>query len=126
MFVYAWVYTYACTDMCTHKHSLMYLAVKGRIYLLLKTAAAEYAELELPLLLTSDSSTSSSCPGRLPGFGEGSTRVVTGMGAAVDSHAGSIALCTTEGMLLKSTSSVRDRSNRATIAAGNICLATQK
>ena len=67
---------------------------KKAIHLLLKIAAAVYTEPELPLLLTSDSSTSSSCPGRLPGFGEGSTRVVTGMGAAVDSHAGSMALCT--------------------------------
>ncbi len=69
--------------------------MKKKAIHLLKIAAAVYTEPEVPLLLTSDSSTSSSCPGRLPGLGEGSTRVVTGMGAAVDSHAGSMALCTT-------------------------------
>ncbi len=83
------VYAHANIAQCS---SLL----KKRAIHLLKIAAAVYTEPELLLLLTSDSSTSSSCPGWLPGFGEGSTRVVTGMGAAVDSHAGSIALRTTK------------------------------
>lgn len=94
-----------CTYMSTHMHVQVYAythiaqcssLLREAFYLLVKIAAAEYTEPELPLLLTSDSSTSSSCPGRLPGLNEGSTRVVTGMGAAVDSHAGSIALFTTQ------------------------------
>lgn len=79
----------------TNKAQCSSLLNKKAIHLL-KIAAALYTEPEVPLLLTSDSSTSSSSPARLPGFGEGSTRVVTGMGAVVDSHAGSIALCTTK------------------------------
>ena len=79
------VYAHANIAQCSSQ-------LKKKATHLLKIAAAVCTEPELPLLLTSDSSTSSSCPGRLPGLGEGSTRVVTGMGTAVDSHAGSMAL----------------------------------
>ena len=70
--------------------------INSGAYLLPKTATAALAafavKLEVPLLLISESRTSSSLPGRLPGSGEGSTKVATGIGVVVASHAGSIVL----------------------------------
>lgn len=78
---------------CTHDK-------QAERYLVEKTAAVVLAPAAAPgesSSLTSDSSTSSSCPGRSPlGLSWGSTKGTTGMGELVAAHAGSIALCAPE------------------------------